>query len=87
MKKQVNPMLRLGCILLLAGGVVSGVLNLLGPAIVLLGFTSLDNSMYEYAESEMREVTDGSARRGGGPGRDLRRGDPVDHHLCRHAGH
>lgn len=59
MKKQVNPMLRLGCILLLAGGVVSGVLNLLAPAILLLGFTSLDNSMYEYAESEMREVTDG----------------------------
>ena len=43
--------------------------------------------MYEYAESEMREVTDGLL------GAEVALGVifgvviPVDHHLCRHAGH
>lgn len=59
MKEQVNPILRLGCILLLAGGVVSGALNLLGTLVSLGSMSLLSDSTYGYLESQIRDASDG----------------------------
>lgn len=57
--EQANPILRVGCILLIAGGLASAALSVVNLLVSLGSMMPADEGMYAYIEDGMRDATDG----------------------------
>lgn len=54
-----NPVLKVGCVLMIVGGAASAVCNILGLLISLNTLAMLNGGRFGYLERQMREATDG----------------------------
>lgn len=59
MNRQTEQILKVGCILLIVGGVAAAVLNVAGALRSFGSMVDLDAGIYSYVESQMREVSEG----------------------------